>query len=976
MNAPMDHRKALPPETLLPFPSMPCTLIEELGRGSNAIVYMGAYPDLLNRGERHTVLIKELFPFHQRAAIFRDENGEIICSPDGQETWDLHRQSFEYGNLIHLRMLEKHPDITGANINTFSLHGTMYTVLGCTGGRSLETESSGPETDLRRLTVRMLCLLDALEAFHESGFLHLDVAPDNILLIGQDSRERVMLIDYNSVYSLRASVLNAPAYHSVKPGYSAPELRTGGTPSAASDLYSVAAVFYRCLSGAAMTPFQMSRPGPPDVSACPCLKNLPDTVSVMVLQILRRGLQVLPKKRYLSVGAMREAFQELLDRIDGVGVTHWALWEGGRKIVERAIRENPGLAFLRESAALFPARLRLPDGTLIPASVNDLTGRKNRAVLLTASGGMGKTTAFLRSVIEQSKTYSPARSAIVYISLYGWKDGEAAYIRRRLLENLRFKTEQYETARHALDTLLEKSLETRSGEKRPVLILLLDGLNEASGETGPLIEEILSLSHMPGVQLIISARSKEPALPFPQAELAPLTEEDVGTVLSREGLLAPESAEMRELLRTPLMLSIFLQSARAEGRQLSVTNQDGLLSAYLGALLDKELRELPEDTQARWQTDAAMFFVLPAIAREIQKKNRALDDTELLPVVERCYRLFSDPLLRRAFPQWIGHSRAIRGDTANAEEWYGLLVHDLLWKRLGLLVRDEQRRYRICHETVAEYLTRLENGNAQRLLRRRRLRRFLTAAVLLLCLASGWAAYNAYIHPPFYNDNQAEDVLCYSLMGYSDAARQYKAMRTLVDCALDAPEKFSGEKESFDFFIDQFFGEINSEYSLSLMESLLETGEVFSWSRKKLDDVHYRELLTLEPERREEYKLLASVLAYTVEDERGNRLYGDIYPELLSELVDLDGRITATLYELVCVPHLNQTILEENQRLLGLQKTITVSTAKQSLLLSGETDLNTLNRLLLDLQGRRTSIRNELNTCGAIAAYQQREEIS
>ncbi|MBD4629563.1 hypothetical protein GUG51_02475, partial [Xanthomonas citri pv. citri] len=82
------------------------------------------------------------------------------------------------------------------------------------------------------------------------------------------------------------------------------------------------------------------------------------------------------------------------------------------------------------------------------------------------------------------------------------------------------------------------------------------------------------------------------------------------------------------------------------------------------------------------------------------------------------------------------------GEAANAEEWYGLLVHDLLWKRMGLLVRNEQGRYRVCHETVAEYLTRLESGNARRLLRRRRLRRVLASAALLLCLAAGWFVYN------------------------------------------------------------------------------------------------------------------------------------------------------------------------------------------------------------------------------------------
>lgn len=962
----MDHRQALPPETLLSFPAMPCTLSGELGRGSNAIVYIGSYPDLLNQGERHTVLIKELFPFHPKAAVYRDENGAVSHAPEAQETWELHQQSFEYGNRAHLRMLEKHPDLTGANLNTFTLNGTLYTVLGFTGGRSLGDEASGPETDLRRLAARILSLLDALEAFHKSGFLHLDIAPDNILLIGQESRERAILIDYNSVYDLKAAFPDRPPYYSVKPGYTAPELRTGGTPSAASDLYAVAAVFYRCLSGAALTPFQMSRPVPPDISSCPCLANLPDTVSVMVRQILRRGLHALPKRRYQSVGDMREAFQELLDRIDGVGVTHWALWESGRKIVDRVIRENPGLAFLLDREALFPTRLRLPDGALASVSVSALLNGQSRAAMLTASGGMGKTTAMLRGVIEQSKIYSPSQPAIVYISLYGWKDGESSYIHRRLLENLHFKTSQYDAARYALDTLLEKPLETRSGEQRPVLVLLLDGLNEASGDTKPLIEEILAFSHMLGVRLLVSTRCEEPALPFHKAELAPLTKEDVAAALSREGLLAPESAEIQELLRTPLMLSIFLQSARAKGRQLSVSTQEELLRAYFDALLDKELQGLPAGTDTRWQIDAAMSFVLPSIARELQRKGRALEDAELLPVVERCYRLFSDRLLRRAFPQWIGHSKAIRGDASNAEEWYGLLVHELLWKRLGLLVRNEQGRYRVCHETVAEYLTTIDHGNAQRLLRQRRLRRALAAAALLVCLVSGWFVYTGYIRPPAYNEIYEGDVFAYGLQNYNLAGVQYLKMRSLVDCAMKIPEKYSWEEDSFYDPIDTS-SDTYTEYTLFALARMLDSGEVFSWSRKKLDNDSYQELLRLEPERREEYTLFASVLTYVLENDRERQLYADTYLKLLSELIEIDADITAALYEIVCVPHLTEEYLDDNRDFIR-------TVPRQDQHLSGETDLGILKSNLAVLKSRRSDALGNLYSCGAIAAYQYESE--
>lgn len=976
----MDRRQALPPGTVLTFPGMPCNLGEEIGRGSNAIVYKASYPDLLNQGEWHTVLIKELFPFHHKAAIYRDNGGRIVCEPDGEETMALHRQSFEYGNRAHLRMLEKHPELTGGNVNTFSLQGSMYTVLGYTGGRSLESETTGEATDLRRLTLRMLGLLDGLEAFHESGFLHLDIAPDNILLIGQGNKERIILIDYNSVYEQNGTQA-APEYYSVKTGFSAPEIRMGRTPDPASDLYSAAAVFYRCLTGTALTPFQMSRPVPPDISGLTVLQNQPETVRSMVRQILHRGLQSLPKNRFQSIGKMREAFQELLDRIDGVGVTHWALWESGRRMVDRVVSENPALAFLRQESELFPANAHMGDGAVMPADAC-ISNPPWKAAMLTASGGMGKTTALLRAVMKHP--YSPAQPAVVYLSLYGWKEGNPSYIHNQILENLRFKQNQrsFADARHALDQLLSQPLQTRQG-KRPVLLLLLDGLNEVSGSTQPLIEEILSLSRTPGVGLIVSTRSEEPALPFPTVNLIPLSEKEVEDCLSRHGLLLPESPGMRELLRTPLMLSIFLQSSLAEQRQLPVGTQDELLAAYFSALLTKEIRALPEDTEERWKIDAAIYYVLPAIAGELQKQKRALEDIELLPVVERCYRLFSARLLRRAFPQWIGHSQAIRGQTNNGEEWYGQIVHDILWKHLGLLVRNAQGNYQISHQIIAEYLTVLDSQNQTRIWKRRRQKLFLTTVVCLLALVVGAFVYIRYFCPTPYNEYYADIVLNDGMRGYVEAGHQYENALQLVDCAIETPEDYP---DALSFYTSSTnFRALStlSDDPLYSLEQMLLFGEVMPWSRKPMDEERCRELISLAESREEDYARYISVLTYVMEDDYGNRHYygdhGDLYPALLRELINIDADISAALYQIVCAPHVSgkydsgsteasdynatlSSVIIQNQRLLDL---------KSQVLWEGGWD-----EVLSNLHNRRTKALEAIASCGVMADYAEFEQIS
>ena len=294
----MDHRTPLKLHTVLAFEGMPCHIEEVIGQGSNAIVYKGWYQDSLNRELRHHVLVKELFPFHPQKKIYRSEDNRIVIEPEAEELWETHKESFEIGNRVHLRLLYDQPDlmVMGANLNSFQLGGTLYSVLGYTGGRSLQAELNKTEASLRCTALRMIGLLNALEAFHKSGYLHLDISPDNIMLVGQEDRERIFLIDYNSAREIGS---RDGRYLSCKAGYSAPEVSTGNLDSMgfASDLYSVAAVFFRCIMGRSLTLTEMLQAKAPDCQDSPMLVNVPQTVSSTVGTILKRGLHTLSRRR-------------------------------------------------------------------------------------------------------------------------------------------------------------------------------------------------------------------------------------------------------------------------------------------------------------------------------------------------------------------------------------------------------------------------------------------------------------------------------------------------------------------------------------------------------------------------------------------------------------------------------------------------------------------------------------------------------
>lgn len=903
----MDQRTPLEMNTVLDFGGLTCHIESVVGQGSNAIVYKGWYSDSLDREQRHHVLVKELFPFHPQQKIRRTENGCITAEPEAEELWKTHKESFEIGNRIHLRLLSDHPDLMtmGANLNSFCHQGTLYSVLGYTGGRSLQAELKQAKLELRRLTRRMIGLLDALEAFHKSGYLHLDISPDNVMLVGHGEQERIFLIDYNSARALDS---REQTYFSCKAGYSAPEVSTGDLAGIgfASDLYSVAAVFYRCLMDRSLTLAETLRPKAPDGHDSPLLREATQTVISMVSSILRKGLHTLAKRRYQTIGQMREAFQELLDRIDCVGVTRWALWENGKRSVEELIRVNPALRYLQDADKLYPIRLEGEYSMSLEEYLTHMLAQDGASGMIIGQGGVGKTTLLLHMARLRGERYSPMEPAVFYISFNGWNGTDTQYIRRQILLRLRFRQEEntFDGAMHTLQRLLEQPQKTKTGDL-PTVLLLLDGLNEVHGDITPLVQEIHALKRMAGVRIAAASRSEIPELELETVRLMPLQERDIAEALGRNGLLIPRSLEVVELLRTPLILSIYIQTSDG-GRQLDIRSEEELMKAYMDALLQKELRLLPEDSPRRWQIDAALNYILPAIAIQTRRKGRSLTREQLLKTMEQLWASMDSRAFRKAFSQWNGYHADIRADQSSIDGWYKLMLHTILWQHLGMLIKDEETGgYRVFHQKVEEYLAGYEIPMVNR-------RRWIVVAALLLCgmLLFGYRQYR-----------EAQERIAQQ----ARAAQQEAAARSSVEKAMElgasAYAEYGGLYRQLREVVDlaqagdtgQFLEKYGSVYT-ALLQEKQKTDSEFAETRVITESAAYSDTFIAWGDRKldYEYDILCELFRYP--DDRAV-LYAEYLPSLktwmemeelqvqtpmfaeaLSGLLEADARLAAEHY--------------------------------------------------------------------------------
>lgn len=729
----------------------------------------------------------------------------------------------------------------------------------------------------------------------------MDISPDNILFIRQGKKERLFLIDYNSAHSLSEWKNGLCKFSSIKENYTAPEVRTGYARQIgfASDLYSVAAVFYAALFGKPWSVVDQVSGRAPMSEGCALLADVPEPVGAMVARILKKGLQAVPARRYQHVKQMRADFEELMDRISCIGVTHWAIWEKERVRLEGMIRKNPSMRFLKDEAELFP--ICLSDGEQrmdLQDFRRALMARDRRPVVVEAKGGMGKTTALQALALRQNEEYDARRPVALYLRAADYRAGESWFIHDSVLRSLRFgsHTKDYETARHELNRLFSQPLAGKGGA--PAFILLLDGFNEIACDAKPLLRELQELALLPGIALVIASRGAVMLEGARTLALSPLAAADVERILSDHGLLMPEDARVRELLATPLSLSMFLQAARNSQEQVRFSDMDSLMRTYLDAILAKETAQLEGDE--RFFVEAAVRYVLPAAAEAIEARGGSVEETELMAVVSGCYGTLKARGMKRIFPQWAGGQSAILAKGQTPEAWYAEAVRETLWRRMGLLVQDDRGRFRVYHQLAGAWLAEAYRP-IRASVRRYRARRSLAACgAAMACMALLFFGWSRLIRAHPYDAQLAEALLLNAEQAYMVGGQQYNVLTALLDAVDENGEmeealQAAATQLSYSALLYQGLRETAPED----VYALVETGDFMPWSRLPVNVEAYVALIELPEARWTSYTAYIEELTEVWRERQAEPEAEGRYLACLRTMLDDQARVLGAYYKMI-----------------------------------------------------------------------------
>ncbi|MDO5127928.1 MAG: PASTA domain-containing protein [Eubacteriales bacterium] len=210
-----------------------------LGHGGFGVTYLG-WDAVLEK----KVAIKEYFP-NEFATRAHGEEKLTIYSGDKREQFESGLDKF----MQESKCLAKLQDVEGiVRINDcFEQNNTAYIVMEYLEGHTLKEliEEKG-KFEVEEAIVMIKPILEALECAHQEGIIHRDIAPDNIFVTNEG---KVKVIDFGA--SRFATTKHSKSLSVIlKPGYSPEEqYRSMGDQGPWTDVYSVAATFYKMISG-------------------------------------------------------------------------------------------------------------------------------------------------------------------------------------------------------------------------------------------------------------------------------------------------------------------------------------------------------------------------------------------------------------------------------------------------------------------------------------------------------------------------------------------------------------------------------------------------------------------------------------------------------------------------------------------------------------------------------------------------------
>ena len=359
-------------------------LLEEIGRGGMSVVYR-AMADAGATGQVAAVKVLTLGTLAEQ----------------GRERFLQEQQA-----LLRLR----HPYLATLYDAGVADDGTPWLAMALVEGRRIDLWCDDRNLDVEARIRLVLQVCGALAYAHRNLVIHRDIKPSNVL-VDHDGHVRLLDFGIARLIDHASEERTATALRALTPEYAAPEQFLGALPSTSMDVFSLAALLYRLLTGAAPRTGmhhggEVTQPSRRVLAASAWTveqrqrwsRRMRGDLDAVVLKALAGP----PEGRYESVDAFAADLQRWLQ---GLPVTAQAPSRGYR-LRKFVARHRAGVA----AAAL----LLLTLGTGVGATLWQAREARQQAILaqaaqLRAESALRRTNAIRDFLFELFRTTAPGK---------------------------------------------------------------------------------------------------------------------------------------------------------------------------------------------------------------------------------------------------------------------------------------------------------------------------------------------------------------------------------------------------------------------------------------------------------------------------------------------------------------------------------------------------------------------------------------
>lgn len=233
-----------------------------------------------NIPQTHEYAIKEYF---DKDCCRRRSDGSLELTNDSEEYREI-RDDFR-SEAICLRNLKHHDNIVHVN-EVFEDNGTFYYVMEYLNGPTLRQYAEKQKVSEAEAVGIVAEVAKAVDYLHSEYINHLDIKPDNIMMVHYGGSCRPVLIDFglSKHFKKNGSPKGSSIYGGTSNGYSPMEQYEGiNSFSPESDVYSLAATLFFLLTG--FDPCHGK-----DMSWRYLNKHLPDNISDVTVNAMTNAL--------------------------------------------------------------------------------------------------------------------------------------------------------------------------------------------------------------------------------------------------------------------------------------------------------------------------------------------------------------------------------------------------------------------------------------------------------------------------------------------------------------------------------------------------------------------------------------------------------------------------------------------------------------------------------------------------------------